>query len=76
MLRNKATGQVYLVVLFSLYLKEDINEDGTVKDGAAERAASAASGGTNHAEVHDEEETLKAAREELGYAETSQDDVD
>ncbi|KAL6837162.1 DUF1769 domain-containing protein [Trichoderma camerunense] len=30
-LRNKATGDVYLVVTFALYLEESINEDGTVK---------------------------------------------
>lgn len=33
MLKNRVTGVVYLVVLFSLYLKEDVNEDGTIKEG-------------------------------------------
>ncbi|ELR09884.1 hypothetical protein VC83_03279 [Pseudogymnoascus destructans] len=32
-LKNRVTGVVYLVVLFSLYLKEDVNEDGTIKEG-------------------------------------------
>ncbi|KAI9896320.1 hypothetical protein N3K66_008492 [Trichothecium roseum] len=32
-LRNKSTGAVYLVVMFTLYLKEDVNEDGTIKEG-------------------------------------------
>ncbi|UKZ90381.1 uncharacterized protein TrAFT101_005404 [Trichoderma asperellum] len=30
-LRNKATGDVYLVVTFSLFLEECVNEDGTIK---------------------------------------------
>lgn len=36
MLRNKTTKQVYLVVLFTLYLKEDVNEDGSLKPEAAQ----------------------------------------
>ncbi|KAK3898900.1 hypothetical protein C8A05DRAFT_46899 [Staphylotrichum tortipilum] len=32
-LRNRVTGQVYLVVLFTLLLAEDVNEDGTLKPG-------------------------------------------
>ncbi|KAH8682648.1 hypothetical protein BX600DRAFT_393364 [Xylariales sp. PMI_506] len=35
-LRNKSTGHTYLVVLFSLYLKEDVNEDGSLKPAALE----------------------------------------
>jgi spore germination cell wall hydrolase CwlJ-like protein len=34
-LRNRTTKQVYLVVLFTLYLREDVNEDGTLKPEAA-----------------------------------------
>lgn len=34
MLRNKSTSQTYLVVLFTLYLKEDVNEDGSLKPAA------------------------------------------
>lgn len=33
-LRNKSTNQTYLVVLFTLYLKEDVNEDGSLKQAA------------------------------------------
>ncbi|KAK4102377.1 DUF1769-domain-containing protein [Parathielavia hyrcaniae] len=43
-LRNRSTGQVYLVVLFTLHLNEDVNEDGTLKP-AALAAATQASGG-------------------------------
>ena len=34
-LRNRTTKQVYLVVLFTLYLREDVNEDGSLKPEAA-----------------------------------------
>lgn len=33
-LRNRSTSETYLVVLFTLYLKEDINEDGSLKPAA------------------------------------------
>ena len=36
MLKNRATNQVFFVVLFTLYLKEDIDEEGNVKPGALE----------------------------------------
>src|SRR4051794_27482185 len=32
-LKNRATDKVLFVVLFTLYLKEDVNEDGTLKEG-------------------------------------------
>ncbi|TVY55058.1 UPF0590 protein, partial [Lachnellula suecica] len=32
-LKNRATDKVLFVVLFTLYLKDDVNEDGSVKDG-------------------------------------------
>ncbi|KAI3319355.1 DUF1769-domain-containing protein [Xylariaceae sp. AK1471] len=35
-LRNRATNDTYLVILFSLYLKEDMNEDGSLKPAALE----------------------------------------
>lgn len=33
-LRNRATGDAYLVIVFSLHLKEDVNEDGSLKPAA------------------------------------------
>ncbi|GKT41403.1 UPF0591 membrane protein [Colletotrichum spaethianum] len=80
-LRNKATGDVYLVVLFTLYLKDDVNEDGTLKAGAD----SSKSGGqplpsNDDHESHDEAKALEEARKKMGPAshetETSADDVD
>lgn len=35
-LRNRATDDTYLVISFMLYLKEDINEDGSLKPAALE----------------------------------------
>jgi hypothetical protein len=32
-LRNRKTDTVYLVVFFTLYLKDDVNEDGSIKEG-------------------------------------------
>lgn len=34
-LRHKSTGQIFLTILFTLYLKEDVNEDGTLKPEAS-----------------------------------------
>ncbi|KAI8629757.1 DUF1769-domain-containing protein [Xylariaceae sp. FL1651] len=35
-LRNRATSDTYVVILFTLYLKEDVNEDGSLKPAALE----------------------------------------
>ncbi|KAI1314211.1 DUF1769-domain-containing protein [Xylaria venustula] len=35
-LRNRSTGDTYLVILFTLYLREDVNEDGSLKPAALE----------------------------------------
>ncbi|KAI1451827.1 DUF1769-domain-containing protein [Annulohypoxylon moriforme] len=35
-LRNRSTDQSYLVIVFTLYLKEDVNEDGSLKPAALE----------------------------------------
>lgn len=32
-LKNRRTGTVYMVVCFTLFLKEDVNEDGSLKEG-------------------------------------------
>ena len=87
-LRNKTTGQVYLVILFTLYLKEDVNEDGSIKPHALE-AAKKASGHVatddtgekkdSDEESFDEEKAIEEARRKLsgvGVDETSADDVD
>lgn len=39
MLRNKTTEDVYLVVFFTLYLQEDVNEDGSLKPAALQNDA-------------------------------------
>jgi hypothetical protein len=35
-LRNRSTDETYLVILFSLHLKEDVDEYGMLKPGAAD----------------------------------------
>ncbi|KAJ6437340.1 putative ankyrin repeat protein [Purpureocillium lavendulum] len=79
-LRNRSTGEVYLVVIFTIYLKEDVGEDGTIRHGAAARAASGSSGSSDgEGRPADEETVLREAREKLGAThieETSADDVD
>ena len=43
-LRNRSTSDVYLVILFTLYLKEDVNEDGSLKPAALEATAKRSGG--------------------------------
>lgn len=79
-MRNKSTDEVYLVVVFTIHLKEDVNEDGTIKHGGVEGAAA----GDEHqnwdmTDRHDEEQALRAARDQLGSTTnevTSADDID
>ena len=91
MLRNRTTKDTYLVILFTLYLKEDVNEDGSLKPAALEAAAQKSGGvapGEHLADAHgaehhfDEEKALDEARRKLSTvdvsekAQTNDDDVD
>ncbi|KEZ42308.1 Uncharacterized protein SAPIO_CDS6177 [Scedosporium apiospermum] len=80
-LRNKQTKETYLVVMFSLYLKEDVNEDGTLKvseEEAKSRAAIARP--TSPSSSDDEGEEQKPLPElalvDKKLAETRLNDVD
>ncbi|TQS32579.1 hypothetical protein Golomagni_07101, partial [Golovinomyces magnicellulatus] len=75
-LRNKTSGDVYLVVVFTLFLKEDVNEDGSIKDGVDGKFIGEAHAEDEH--DHDADAALKAAREQFGepHSETTADDVD
>lgn len=83
-LRNKETEQTYLVILFTLYHKDYVNEDGTLKEGAEESLHEPAQAPiTGNDGTFDDEEALKEAGEKLGSkygeeenAKTSVDDVD
>ncbi|KAK0749722.1 hypothetical protein B0T18DRAFT_479631 [Schizothecium vesticola] len=87
-LRNKSTGTVYLVVLFTLYRKEDVNEDGSLKPGAVQASGSESkserSGSHDDEHEHfDEEKAIEEAKRKLstvdvteGGVETNADDVD
>lgn len=82
---------MYLVVVFSLYRKEDVNEDGSIKSVALEAVSNVSGGvgrqtapteGESDAEPFDEEKVLEVARRKLSGVDleesikTSADDVD
>ncbi|KFZ24745.1 hypothetical protein V502_00777 [Pseudogymnoascus sp. VKM F-4520 (FW-2644)] len=89
-LKNRVTGVVYLVVLFSLYLKEDVNEDGTIKEGVDLRTGKQVTVSEEDVEESesssDEEEVeeakpaakngVKADDKKEQYGDTNADDVD
>lgn len=73
MLKNRATDEVLFVVLFTLYLKDDVNEDGSIKEGVV--------GGKPHAktdgvETNGETEEHNVHETKTPVEETSADDVD
>lgn len=89
MLKNRVTGVVYLVVLFSLYLKEDVNEDGSIKEGVdlgKEKQVTVGEEdleeGDSSSDEEDEEEKPAAKNGEKvdykkeQYGDTNADDVD
>jgi hypothetical protein len=81
-LRHRGTGETYLVIFFTLYLKEDVNEDGSLKPAALastgkqdpDRAVAHGGHGkdTDGAQQHgphediDEQKVLEAARGHFG----------
>lgn len=67
------------MIVFTLYMREDLNEDGTLKEGAESRIADAEhSADDEQHEQHDSKSVLKKAKEKLEkpLRETSADDVD
>ncbi|KAG5951380.1 hypothetical protein E4U58_001179 [Claviceps cyperi] len=79
-LRNKQTGEAYLVIVFTIYMREDVNDDGTLKEGAAERVLEGINGGMSSHKDHDKKTALQEAEAILGPrvadSGTSADDVD
>ena len=88
-LRNRATDDLYLAVTFSLYLKEDVNEDGSIKPEALERVGRPEEHQDDEKDdehAFDEKKALDEARKHLSQEnletgggklpETSADDVD
>jgi hypothetical protein len=86
-LKNRVDGTVYLVVLFTLYRKKDINEDGTIKEGVhldegmpLEEEEVEESGtdtdGEDQYESAEEGEKEEGKKETGGFRETSANDVD
>ncbi|TVY79319.1 UPF0590 protein [Fusarium oxysporum f. sp. cubense] len=81
-LRNKETGEPYLVILFSLYHKDYVNEDGSLKEGAQDSFKEPEKV-TEENEEFDGDGALKEATEQLGpkidekgNEQTSVDDLD
>ncbi|KAG5754429.1 hypothetical protein H9Q72_000819 [Fusarium xylarioides] len=81
-LRNKETGEPYLVILFSLYHKDYVNEDGSLKEGAQDSFKDPEKT-TEGDEEFDGDGALKEATEQLGpkidekgNEQTSVDDLD
>ncbi|KAM0074974.1 hypothetical protein ACKRZS_013035 [Fusarium odoratissimum] len=81
-LRNKETGEPYLVILFSLYHKDYVNEDGSLKEGAQDSFKQPEKA-TEENEEFDGDGALKEATEQLGpkidekgNEQTSVDDLD
>lgn len=87
MLKNRKTDTVYFVVLFTLYLREDVNEDGSIKEGVV--GGKPHEGTAKGVETHDdyEKNAQNVHEHENGHAnvgntpqkgvvETSADDVD
>ncbi|VUC20069.1 unnamed protein product [Clonostachys rosea] len=80
-LRNRATGEVYMTVCFTLYLKEDVNEDGTLKEGVdGSETPVLPKAESSGDEEFDEDAALKEAAEKLEIKDeatkTSSDDLD
>ncbi|KAM7191713.1 Protein of unknown function (DUF1769) domain containing protein [Naviculisporaceae sp. PSN 640] len=79
-LRNRSTGQVYLVVLFTLHLKEDVNEDGSLKPAALKAVAEGSGGGDggNSAAKSGKDEAVNGDNGEVtnGGNNDADDDID
>lgn len=83
MLRNKSTGDTYLVILFTLYLREDVNDDGSLKPAALaahqpETAEAGAVSSTTAAVEPEDPAALEEAKKKLetGDRGASDEDVD
>ncbi|KAL7944881.1 hypothetical protein V8C42DRAFT_323980 [Trichoderma barbatum] len=72
-LRNKTTGDVYLVVTFALFLEESINEDGTVK---AVNGVNDITNGRTHGEMNGGVEGVYASNGIANGVDTNEGDVD
>lgn len=77
MLRNRATDDTYLVILFTLYRREDVEEDGSLKPAALEASRQQrAAGGLNTEEKKDEEGEGKDEQQDYEEARRRFGDLD
>ncbi|KAF3017768.1 hypothetical protein E8E14_008008 [Neopestalotiopsis sp. 37M] len=79
-LRNKSTSDTYLVVVFSLYLKEDVNEDGSLKPAAIESHKLAETGSvavtSEAADEAEDPKVLEEARKKLEGLDVGKDSAE
>ncbi|KAI1088629.1 DUF1769-domain-containing protein [Rostrohypoxylon terebratum] len=64
-LRNRSTDQPYLVIVFTLYLKEDVNEDGSLKPAAIEATKKEIPGAATEVGQVSKDEEYREAREQF-----------
>lgn len=74
MLRNRATGDVYLAVVFTLYLKEDVNEDGTLKPAALSKPVPTPADKAADEDDFDHDKAVDEARRKLSTVGVDADD--
>lgn len=70
-LKNRATDTVYFVVVFTLYLKEDVDKEGNIKEGVVGGVPNGGLEALEAKESKDEEE-----KKPLDGGNTNDDDVD
>ncbi|KAH7327205.1 hypothetical protein BKA65DRAFT_510169 [Rhexocercosporidium sp. MPI-PUGE-AT-0058] len=75
-LKNRATDTVLFVVLFTLYLKEDVDEEGNVKEGVEGGKPFQGKAVGIDGESEGVKNDGKGKEEKLPEVETSQDDLD
>lgn len=61
-LRNRATDDTYLVIVFTLHLKEDVNEDGSLKPAALSAMKEAGKVSTETKDVNKDEDYQEARK--------------
>lgn len=72
-LKNRQTDQVYMVVVFTLYLKEDVDENGNIKQGVVGGQPTVKAPGDEEEEENDKAKTRPGTTTQVN---TNEDDVD
>lgn len=75
-LKNRETDEIYLAVLFTLYLKQDVDEEGNIKEGVEGGKLIGKPVGVEDDEDGEEVKDGNSAVETKAVVETNEDDVD